>query len=80
MGSMWSTKVHMLSERSRTSGMTQKRLGNVDSVAKGLSVVKWSVHLFGTLLKILSRSLGAIPYGPGAGGIQNVGQTQKSNR
>jgi hypothetical protein len=24
--------------------------------------------------KILSRSLGAIPYSPGVGGIQNVGQ------
>jgi hypothetical protein len=34
MGSIWSTKVHMLSERSRKSGMTQKGLGNVDFVAK----------------------------------------------
>jgi hypothetical protein len=31
-------------------------------------------------LKILSRSLGATPYGPGAGGKQIVGQDPESNR
>jgi hypothetical protein len=31
-------------------------------------------------LKILCRSLGAIPYRPGAGGKQNVGQNPESNR
>jgi hypothetical protein len=41
----------MPSERSRTSGMTQKRLRQRGIVAKDLSLVKWSVHLFKTLLK-----------------------------
>jgi hypothetical protein len=43
-------------------------------------VVKWSVHLLERFLKILSRSLGAIPYRPGAGGKQNIGQDPESNQ
>jgi hypothetical protein len=52
MSRVRSAKVLTLSESSRTSWMMQKRsLGNPDIVAKGFSVVKWSVHLFRTLLK-----------------------------
>jgi hypothetical protein len=51
MSSIWSTKVYIPSESSRTSDDAKRSLGNQDLVAKGFSVVKWIVHLFRTLLK-----------------------------
>jgi hypothetical protein len=67
-------------EHPRTTGMMQSLRQRGFGCPGLYCMVKWCVHLFRTLFKILSRSLGATPYRPGAGGKQNVGQDPESNR
>jgi hypothetical protein len=50
---------------------------------RGLGFAPWRNGVSTPLehfFKILSRSLGAIPYRPGVGGKQNIGQDPESNQ